>query len=227
MNHLVVHGWTLVVVGASCLAVAGIFTSMGWNLLRDNARKRVPGRLLIVVGALLLAGAGVLTTSGWNALQETSRMRALVAGVAVEWEINDTKILKDALFNPRDSVDLMSYGLYPRFKTSAIDAILSSGLFDAREASDMTLMMGIIDYQTSIEDINARLDVSDQFALSTLNRHAVAQHRRLVLDSVGFKSFIQVHRTVGILLRNYLSQNRKTVLADRSRHRGKARVVGQ
>lgn len=161
----------------------------------------VRGGLLVLIGGLLIAGGGIFTTLGWNTLRERSQMRALVSGLAREWEINNKLLAKDPLLTGTDDAALRSHALYPRFYTNAASAILTSGLFDPTNGRDRTLLHAVADYQESALDTNGRLAVSDSFVAHTEDAQRIRAHRLTLLQSLGFKSFKALHLKVGDLLR--------------------------
>nr|WP_298716403.1 hypothetical protein [uncultured Steroidobacter sp.] len=158
------------------------------------------GWLFVAIGAALIAVGGAFTTFGWNKLNLRSQLEAIVSGVAREWEINDTLLHKEPLFVSNEPDVLGSFGLYPRFKSSAIDSALSSGLFNPSNADEREFLRALADYETTIADVNARLTVSDNLALSTRDRAVVADHRVYVKGSRGFAAFGAEHQKLkGIL----------------------------
>ena len=73
----------------------------------------VQGWALIIIGAISIAVGATLTTLGWKKLDSHSRQKAIISGVAREWEINDTLLHKDLLFSSSDPTVLGSHRLYP------------------------------------------------------------------------------------------------------------------
>jgi hypothetical protein len=162
------------------------------------------GWVLVMIGAMSIAVGGTLTTLGWKKLDSYSRQKAVISGVAREWEINDTLLHKDALFISTDATVLGSHLLYPRFKSSALDVAVSSGLFRPSQAMERQALRVFADYETTIADINARLNVSDSFALSTQDQTAIAAHRAKVKSSAGLAGFSKEHAKLKEFLeRNY------------------------
>lgn len=159
----------------------------------------IRGWLFVIVGALAIGGGGVLATLGWNTLNRRSEVRGLVTAIAREWKINDI-LLRDPLFTPTRGDILGSKRLYPRFKTSALNNALASGLLSATDPKGQALLTAVADYETSIADTNARLDVSDNFVLSTPDTKAIVEHRRQIVQSPGFTGFLGQHEKVKNLL---------------------------
>lgn len=167
-------------------------------------RLLITGWLFVMIGAVAIGVGGVLTTLGWNRLSRRSQMKSLIAAIAREWEINDTLLKNDPLFTATDDETLGSHRLYPRFKVSALNNALTSGLFSSSATKDQTLLRAIADYETVISDVNSRLDVSDNFVISTQDSAAISKHRSHVLQSPGFKGLLDQHQAMKDLLeRNY------------------------
>jgi len=160
----------------------------------------VQGWLLILVGAISIAVGGVLATLGWKTLDSRSHLRAVISGVAREWEINDTLLRTEPLFTTGDSSILGSHCLYPRFKSSAIDAAISSGLFNPSDPNQRLALRILADSEATISDVNARLAVSDNFVLSTTDQVAIADHRVVVTKSAGMVGFMKEHTKLKELL---------------------------
>lgn len=186
---------------------------MAFGLESERRMKHllVQGWLFVAIGAASIAVGGALTTLGWNKLNLRSRLEAIVSGVAREWEINDTLLSKEPLFISSEPNVLGSFGLYPRFKSSAVDAALSSGLFNPYNAHERDFLRALADYETTVADVNARLTVSDNFVLSTRDRMAIADHRVHVKGSRGFAAFGAEHQK----LKDILEKQHKWVLEKR------------
>src|SRR4030042_3073056 len=150
------------------------------------------GWIYVTIGVIAIGLGGGFSTLGWNTINKYSQMKALIIGAAREWEINET-ILKDKLFNKDDKEALASFKLYPRFKSNALNNILSSGIFSSQDSKNCSLLKIVADYEYAIADTNSRLTVSDNFRISTVDNEAIKKHREHVIDSPGFKSFLQTH----------------------------------
>jgi hypothetical protein len=159
------------------------------------------GWVLILVGAFFIALGGVLTTLGWQRLGDRSQKRSLIAAVTRELEINDT-LLANPVFTSDDQAVLKSALLYPRFRSSATNNILTSGLFDPTLADDRVFVRAVADYQESANDTNSRLNVSDNYIVATwgTDKSAVASHRKQVRESNGLTGFIAQSKLLNQLL---------------------------
>lgn len=163
----------------------------------------IRGSMFVLIGAIVLAVGGVMTTLGWNILSERSQIRNLISAVARQWEINNKLLTADPLFNGSDEEVLKSHRLYPRFYTNATDAVLASGLFNPKDKADREFLRMIADYQSTINDVNSRLGVSDGFVTSTRDLNDILAHRRLVLESAGFQGLLLKHTATGKFLKTY------------------------
>ena len=158
------------------------------------------GWLLIVVGAATIGIGGVLTSLGWNCLSDRARMQDLVRAVAREVEINEVLWL-DPLFCSEVPDVLQSRGLYPRFRSSAANAVLVSGLFGEGREPDRTFLRCVAAYGTSIQDCNARLEASEQLVILKEKPASVEKHRRILRASAGFALLKQQHNAMAATLR--------------------------
>lgn len=150
------------------------------------------GWIYVIIGVIAIGFGGVLSTLGWNTVNKYSQMKALIIAVAREWELNES-ILKDKLFNKDEVVALGSRKLYPRLRSNALNTFLSSGIFTAQNIKNRNFLKNVADYEYAISDTNSRLNVSDNFILSTQDTEAIMKHRKHVIESKGFKGFLDTH----------------------------------
>lgn len=162
------------------------------------------GYFYVIIGVIAIGFGGVFSTLGWNTINKYSRMKELIIAIAREWEINET-ILKDDLFNQSKEDILGSRVLYPHFKSNSLNAILSSGVFSSKSSKNRKLLRIVADYEYTITDINSRLAVSNNFIVSTPDNEAIRKHHKYVIESPGFKGFLQEHSN----FRRELSENYK------------------
>lgn len=160
----------------------------------------VRGWVFIVIGAITIGIGGVLTTLGWTRLNESNQMRNLIYSVAREWEINNTILFKDPLFNSADEKVLGSHMLNKRLKNSALNNVLTSGLFISTVKKDRTFLRQVADYEDIIKDFNSRLSMTDNFVLATLDPGKIMEHRKIIVTSIGFKEFIDEHMKMKTIL---------------------------
>jgi len=153
-----------------------------------------------VVGAITIGIGGVLTTLGWTRLNESNQMRNLIYSVVREWEINNTILFNDPLFNSADEKVLGSYMLNKRLKNSALNNVLTSGLFNSNVKKDRTFLRQVADYEDIIKDFNSRLSMTDNFVLTTTDPRKIIEHRKIIVTSGGFKSFIDEHMKMKTIL---------------------------
>lgn len=154
----------------------------------------VQGWALIVGGAVILGVGGTLTTLGWNVLNQRSQKLALLNAVVLECQFNEKLLTGEKLFNGRDEEHMASHRLYPRFRFSALRSALASGFFVTGHGIDSAAYTTMIDYDLAIEDVNAKLDVSDKLVTSTADKNVIQEHRKMVLSSDGFTTFVSHHR---------------------------------
>jgi hypothetical protein len=168
----------------------------------------IKGWAFIIIGAVLIGIGGVTTTLGWNYLSTKSKIVDILRAVRHEIEINET-YLKDPLFVSNDESLLASRRLYPRFKSSSLTVLLTSGQFNASRKTDRGLLRATADYESSVLDINARLDVSDNLVILKAKPDVVLEHRKLVRESSALKGMISQQNA----LKEFIAENYPSVKA--------------
>ncbi len=67
-------------------------------------------------------------------------------------------------------------------------------MFHLSEDDARQFLRAIAEYEMTVADVNARLDVSDNLATTEKNTAVIGAHRRTVQTSTGFKSFKERHQ---------------------------------
>jgi len=160
------NGWLSVIVGAILVAIGALVVSAGLALIsecksfRELVKKclRADVLVLLFVGSALVGVGGTLTTLGWNQLDTASQKKALIVGLAREWLLNELDTLKPPMsFDANDPKLGKEHFMYPQFRTSAQDRILTSELSDLTNRKDNELLSLVIKYEQVIKDFNAQL----------------------------------------------------------------------
>jgi len=186
------------IVGALVIGVGGVFST--WGIDRLKERSAIRGWAIIAFGALIIGAGSYVTGQGLDRRAVRLQKQALIIAVAQEWELNDFEFKNSGLLQG-DSLELWSIGaLYPRFSRDAAIAALSSGQFDAKRPEDSVFLFMTTELARRIRDVNARLDLSDGLITEGLPIEVLVQHRKVVLESVRLKWFLNIHRFADSLL---------------------------
>jgi hypothetical protein len=161
------NGWLSVILGTISVATGALVVSGGlaligecksfWELMKKCLRAKVIV-LLLLVGSALVGLGGTLTTLGWNKLDNASQKRALIVGLAREWMLNELDTLGPPMsFDPNDPKLGKEHFMYPQFRTSAQDSILTSALFYMTNRKDNELLLAVTHYAHIIRSFNTQL----------------------------------------------------------------------
>ncbi len=156
----------------------------------------IQGWLFVLVGAFAIAFGGVVTTKGWVLLNNQEQKKAFINAVVREVALNDWELKGNALFTRTDEETLKSRLLYSTLHTSSLNVILRSSLFDLSKAKDDELLTLIRDYEVYVNDFNARLQVSNNLVTTEKDVIIVKKHRRLLVQSNGFKKMLKEQEKV-------------------------------
>jgi len=141
--------WSYIFYGVLAFVVGSVVLTEEWK-----TRKRVKAVVFIIA----IAVGGLLTTKGWNELERYSQKKALIVGLAREWLLNDLQLHFEPMsFDANDPNLGKEHFMYPQFRTSAQDHILTSSLFDLSNQRDNKLLKVVIGYEESINTFNTLL----------------------------------------------------------------------
>jgi hypothetical protein len=186
--------------GASFIAWGVFFTSLGWVLLgfllgkcgdinrllskvkffrKTIVRGIIVVMLLVCVFALIRHGlkktgeGNTSMTEGWNLLRVHSQRQNLVRAVVQEWLINEGKMNARPLTGQAcDKASFVVY-TYPRFRASALNAVLSSGLWNYGEPNESRFLTAVSSYEITIAFANQCCDSIN----TTLSRNISNEQR--------------------------------------------------
>ncbi len=165
----------------------------------------IQGWLYVVIGAFAIGIGGFFTTKGWNLLNNHEQKKALIKAVVREMGLNDWELKHHVLFTRIDEETLKSRLLYPKLHTSSLSTIQRSALFDLSNSKDDKFLTIVRDYESCVNNFNARLQVSNNLVTSEKNITVVAKHRRHLVQSNGFKKMLKEHdKVLQFFQNNYL-----------------------
>jgi hypothetical protein len=153
----------------------------------------IVGLLSVAVGLVLVGFGGTLTTFGWNQLDNASKKNALIVSLAREWLLNELYTIRPPMsFDANDPKLGKEHFMYPQFRTSAQDRILTSELFDLRSREDKELLVAVVCYEQIIKDFNTQLAwVNEECARFPEN--VVQQERKEVYLRIRDKAPLHIH----------------------------------
>ena len=198
------RGWVYIIGGAVVIAIGGVLATLGWFQLdawkRDEKSRHkgqhFKGWCLVLLGSAIIGVGGVIVPFGWSMMDDWGKMQNLYHGVVREWEMNTSLLKNDPGFNTKDLETLRSHRLFPKLRNTACGNLLNSGLFSSNSQTEKDFLVQIADYEEAVRDINSRLDVSNNYIVSTIDTEKVKQHRMTVLTSRGYRSFLDVHESL-------------------------------
>ena len=165
----------------------------------------IRGWILIIIGALLIGSGGVFTTLGWSRLGDRAKKHSLIKSVVREWLINDGLIsaITDKAYQVNSS---FAERQYPRFKTTALNGVLISGLFESGSKKNVLFMRKVADYETVITEANFRLEMIHAQITHEQNENTVADTiKEFTLKDKVFQNFMRQHRYIKEVLQKNFS----------------------
>jgi hypothetical protein len=191
------------------IAYGAFLTSFGWFLLAKNKEankwlKKYIGFMpdivrdviiaiilcfLFIAGPHAIGKGGKLTTEGWNLLENHKQKRALIVALAREWILNEScTLLPPMSFDANDPNLGKEHMMYPQFRTSAQDRILTSALFDLTNQ----LLLTVVVYEYHITNFNTLLAWTNEYCLK-LPENIKQQERKVVYIGIRDRSPLNMH----------------------------------
>jgi hypothetical protein len=189
------------IVGTGLICIGAILATGRWNLLgRYSQRKKMMPEILL--GAIAIAVGGLLTTGGWNKLDTYQKRNILISAIAQEWLLNQSYLETGVLSTGELYDDTGKAWKFPLFRKSALDGLISSGLFSFHNRKDKKLFQAIISYEAIIEEINNLFTIANDSLVKDKNK--AEEINRLVVNSHWYEKFKKYHKEMGdVLVNNY------------------------
>ncbi|HUU19751.1 MAG TPA: hypothetical protein VMW72_21550 [Sedimentisphaerales bacterium] len=215
--------------GTNLIALGAFLTSLGWYLLATHKKaerwlekrlekqrwfKAAPAIIMfliistpIIYGLRMVSKGGTLTTKGWNIISLGEQRNNLIQAVTQEWFMNCGRLesppMKGEVYKKQQDGELIQIS-FPRFRSAALNAVLSSGLWDYGNQMDRKFLNTMSVYERGIADANYKFR-SYEDALSRIRdpNEAIKQrikYRNLTYERVWFKLFMDNHNQVGKLI---------------------------
>ncbi len=162
----------------------------------------VSGCLYLIVGSISIGVGGLLTTRGWSQLNNHSQRKALIQGAANEWLTNEFSLpCKNLPFDPNKKELGEIHYLYPTFRSSALNIVLTSSLFTLENTGDRKLLLQIMRYEEHISNFNYLLrKIDDECIRTGVNQEQRISKYRGVNESPLFQNYYDSHRAMGQLI---------------------------
>jgi len=150
---------------------------------------------LLIVGPRMIAEGGIRTTKGWNLLNIHEQKSNLIRALTQEWVMNSRKLLSPPMKGETHYVkEDGGTGRRPFFilTTYALQAVLSSGLWDYSNQIDSEFLDALVNYEMKVTFANREFREWDDF-LSKIKdpNESIMQTKkviRLICEKDWFKS---------------------------------------
>ena len=147
-------------IGTLFFAIGGLLATYGWNIWSHQSDKKKylrEGAWDIIRGTVFIALAGLLTTHGWNVIRFGEQRNNLIRAIAQElfWNVLSLERppIKGEVYYKKENGDLVQRP-FPTLKTTALNAVMSSGLWDLGNQTEKNFLYTISDYEGAIGAAN-------------------------------------------------------------------------
>lgn len=212
--------------GTNLIALGAFLTSLGWYLLathKQRAERRFEKRwlfkdaitiimfliisVLIICGLRMVGKGGTLTTKGWNIISLGEQRNNLIQAVTQELVMNCGRLgsppMKGEVHYKEQDGKLIRYR-FSTFRSVALNAVLSSGLWDYGNQTDRKFLNAISDYERGVAYANRKFySYEDVLSRMEDTNEAIKQSKELqsqTYEKVWFKSFQNRQKQVGNLI---------------------------
>jgi len=165
----------LVFVGTILFAIGGLIATYGWNIWSHQSDKKKylrEGVWDIIRGTILVALAGLLTTHGWNVISLGEQRNNLIRSIAQELWMNVLRLesppIKGEVYYRKENGDLV-HRPFPTLKTTALNAVMSSGLWDIGNKIEEKFLYTIDAYERKIGTANRIFDEYNEFLMKKID----------------------------------------------------------
>ena len=169
------RGRTWVFVGTILFAVGGLIATYGWNMWSQQTEKKIctrKGVWDIIRGTIFVALAGLLTTHGWNVISLEEQRNNLIRATAQELLMNVQRLesppIKGEVSYKKENGSVVLRP-FPTLKADALNAIMSSGLWDIGNKREKEFLYAIEAYERKIGLANYIFDEYNESALNKID----------------------------------------------------------
>jgi hypothetical protein len=154
----------LVLIGTLFFALGGLIATYGWNIWSHQSDKKKylrEGAWDIIRGTVFIALAGLLTTHGWNVIRFGEQRNNLIRAIAQELCMNvlslESPPIKGETYYRKKNGDVVIRP-FPILKTTALNAVMSSGLWGFDNQKEKNFLYAIYNYEGAISNANSSFD---------------------------------------------------------------------
>jgi hypothetical protein len=191
------HHWVWVYYGLVAFVIGSVALTEEWKTKK---------RLKAVLFVISIAIGGLLTTKGWNVLDNHEQKKALIQAVVNELIMNDFALPCTNLpFDPNNEKLGEIHFMYPTFKSSTLNELITSSLFTLDNAADRKLILQIMRYETHISNFNRLLrDIDWECTRKGANQESRRKKYHEVSMSPLYQNYSNSHKaTKKFLHKNY------------------------
>jgi hypothetical protein len=207
-----VQGKMCVLIGTIAFGVGGWIATYGWEVWfhEPNRGKRLrKGAWDLLRGTAVVALAGLLTTRGWNDISLAEQRRNLINAVVIEMAMN-AQMLKqpplegDVYYLSEDQKLVLRP--FPRLRTVALNAVLSSGVWDVCDPAERRLLDRVLEYENKVYTANDIFSGYNDYLLAKPDTSKAAEFgktlQRGIPEKEFFKALTCVQSQLTTLIRN-------------------------
>jgi hypothetical protein len=151
----------LVLIGTLFFALGGLIATYGWNIWSHQSDKKKylrEGAWDIIRGTVFIALAGLLTTHGWNVIKFGEQRNNLIRAIAQELWMNilslESPPITGETYYRKENGDVVTRP-FPTLKTTALNAVMSSGLWNLENQTEKNFLYTIFRYEGAIGTANS------------------------------------------------------------------------
>lgn len=162
-------------VGTILFAVGGLIATYGWNIWSQQTEKEIykrKGVWDIIRGTILVALAGLLTTHAWNVISMGEQRNNLIRSTAQELLMNVQRLesppIKGEVSYKKENGSVVLRP-FPTLKADALNAVMSSGLWDIGNKREKEFLYAIEAHERKIGQANYIFDEYNESTLHKMN----------------------------------------------------------
>ncbi len=182
----------LVLIGTLFFALGGLIATYGWNIWSHQFDKKKylrEGAWDIIRGTVFIALAGLLTTYGWNVIRFGEQRNNLIRAIYQELRLNlihlESAPIKGETYYRKENGDMVPRP-FPTLKTTALNAVKSSGLWDLSNQTENKFLYAIYNYEDAIGTANNIFGLYND----TINRLMTIDPNKIIAEAEGYQKVV-------------------------------------
>jgi len=192
------QGWISVIIGTMAFAGGGWIATYGWEvwLYESKGGKwfRSRGAWGVIRGSAVVALAGLLSTHGWNDISLAGQRRNLINGVVLEVAMNAQMLkqppMEGDVYYPSEDQRLILRP-FPTLRTTALNGVLSSGLWDFRNPTERKFLDKVSEYERKIGTANTIFSSHNDYLLAKADPNKAADFGKRLQRGIPEKEFFK------------------------------------